>query len=168
MIDYTAIKLLVMDIDGTLTDGKLYIGNDGEIFKSFDVKDGCGIKDILPKLDIKPVVITARRSEIVSNRCKELGITMCFQGVRDKKKKLIEICEEKGFHRSARGEFKEVVYIGDDIVDIPIMKIAAIGACPANAAESVKKVANWISKYNGGDGAVRELIDWIYENTLSP
>ena len=68
------IKLLVMDVDGTLTDGKLYFGENGEMFKSFDVKDGCGIKDILPKYNILPVIITARNSVYLEKRCKELGV----------------------------------------------------------------------------------------------
>ena len=80
------IKYLVMDVDGTLTDGKIYMGNEGEIMKAFDIKDGYGIHDILPHAEIKPVIITGRTSAILTNRCKELGIEYLFQGVSEKVK----------------------------------------------------------------------------------
>lgn len=155
------IKILVLDVDGTLTDGKLYIGNSGELFKAFDIKDGAGIHDILPRSGIKTIVITARESDIVKNRCKELNIDMLFQGVRDKASKLIEICNDFGYFPNENGIYEEVAYMGDDIVDLPVMEIANIRACPFNACEQVKAVANFISDYNGGDGAVRELIEWL-------
>lgn len=88
------IKLLAMDVDGTLTDGKIYMGKDGEVCKAFDIKDGCGIKDILPKHEIIPVIITTRSSVIVKNRCEELGISMCYQGTRHKYDKLMEIISD--------------------------------------------------------------------------
>ena len=75
------IKYLVMDVDGTLTDGKVYMGNQGEVFKAFSIKDGCGIHDILPKCKIEPIIVTGRKSKIVELRCQELGITKLFQGV---------------------------------------------------------------------------------------
>ena len=78
------IKFLIMDVDGTLTDGKIYMGNKGELFKAFDVKDGCGIKDILPEYGIIPVIITARQSDILKRRCEELNIINLYQGVRHK------------------------------------------------------------------------------------
>lgn len=92
-MDYSKIKFLFLDVDGTLTDGKIYMSDSGELFKAFDVKDGCGIKDILPKLDIKPVIITARSSKILFNRCKELSIDMVFQNTRDKVSKIKEIMD---------------------------------------------------------------------------
>ena len=85
------IKLLVMDVDGTLTDGKINISSNGELYKSFDVKDGYGIAKILPKLNIVPAIITGRKSDILSHRCKELKITHCYQGVNDKKNKLLDL-----------------------------------------------------------------------------
>ena len=88
------IKLLVMDVDGTLTDGKIYMGAEGEMMKAFDVKDGYGIAHILPRLGITPVIITGRRSGIVERRCAELGITELYQGVRDKLEKLRELLHE--------------------------------------------------------------------------
>lgn len=150
------IKLLVMDVDGTLTDGKIYMGNDGEIMKAFDIKDGCGIKDILPTLDIVPVIITARTSKILENRCKELSINELHQGIRNKFEKLQEIC------RTYNVTLKEVAYIGDDILDLqcmkPIKDAGGFVACPADAVEQVIAISDFVSTKKGGDGAVRELI----------
>ena len=81
--DFSKIKLFAMDVDGTLTDGKIYIGNDGEVMKAFNAKDGLGIK-LLIKKGIVPIIITGRRSKIVTRRCEEIGITVLYQGVRDK------------------------------------------------------------------------------------
>lgn len=97
------VKYLVMDVDGTLTDGKIYMGNDGEMMKAFSIKDGCGIHDIAIPSGIVPVIITGRKSKILENRCAEIGITEIHQGVSDKVKKLKTITEE----------LKGVAYIGD-------------------------------------------------------
>lgn len=155
------IRLLVLDVDGTLTDGKLYIGNNGELFKAFDIKDGGGVHDILPKLGIKPVIITARESEIVKHRCKELNVEFVFQGVRNKAKKLNELCNDLGYTLNSDGVYEEVAYVGDDIIDIPIMELAYLKCCPNNAAKKVLDFVDWISDFNGGNGAVREVIEYI-------
>lgn len=158
-MDYSKIKFLFLDVDGTLTDGKIYMSDSGELFKAFDVKDGCGIKDILPKLGIKPVIITARSSKILLNRCKELGIDMVFQNTRDKVSKIKEIMNEYGYSLNSEGVYEEAAYMGDDILDIPPMMLCKVRACPANAVNKVKECCNFISTKNGGDGAVRELIE---------
>ena len=110
------IKLLVMDVDGTLTDGKIYMGNEGEVFKAFDIKDGCGIHDLLKPNGIEPIIITGRRSKILENRAKEIGINSLFQGVSDKVLKLNEILSERNL------ELSDVAYIGDDINDLTCME----------------------------------------------
>lgn len=153
------IEYLVMDVDGTLTDGKIYMGNDGEVMKAFSIKDGCGIHDILIPTGIIPVIITGRRSIILENRCKEIGIDEIYQNVTNKEDKLLEIC----------GNLSRVAYIGDDINDlsamITIKKAGGLIGCPADAANQVIDVANFVSSKIGGDGAVREFIEWIvYEN----
>lgn len=146
-----------MDVDGSLTDGRLYIGNDGELFKAFNVKDGCGIHDIVIPKEIEPIIITGRRSQIVANRCQELGITRIYQGVRDKIAKLQEIIPERDWNCTA--------YFGDDINDLDCMKnIQAAGGvvgCPADAVDEVKNIAGFISSQKGGNGALREFIEWI-------
>jgi 3-deoxy-D-manno-octulosonate 8-phosphate phosphatase, YrbI family len=158
------IKLLVMDVDGTLTDGRIYMGNSGEVFKAFDVKDGAGIHDVLPQLGIIPIIITARNSQIVVNRCNEMGINYVYQNCKDKLAKIKEIIDElnKGVF-SETIVMKNVAYIGDDIIDIPPMKNCGLSGCPNDAVNEIKSVANFISSKNGGNGAVREFIEWIGE-----
>ena len=149
------IKLFVMDVDGTLTDGKIYMSPAGEAMKAFNIKDGCGIHDILIPAGIVPVVITGRKSDIVSNRCKEIGIESIYQGVNDKLKQLKQLTEE----------FSVVAYIGDDINDLLCMKAVkkngGIVGCPNDAVQAVKSLADYIAPHNGGDGAVRDFIEWI-------
>ena len=136
------IKYLVMDVDGTLTDGKIYMGVHGELTKAFDIKDGYGIHDMLIPAGVTPVIITGRKSEILENRCGELGITNLFQGVKDK-----------------------VAYIGDDLNDIECMKAVkeagGMTGCPRDAVKGVLSISNFRSKKNGGNGAVREFIEYL-------
>lgn len=153
------IKLLAMDVDGTLTDGKIYMGNNGEVCKAFSIKDGCGIHDLLIPAKIKPVIITGRYSQILENRCKELGITELYQGITDKIQTLNNILKEKGL------SYNNVAYIGDDINDLECMKIirdaGGIVGCPADSAGEIINLGGFISRKNGGDGAVREFIEYL-------
>lgn len=159
------IKFLVMDVDGTLTDGKIYMGNDGEMFKSFDVKDGCGIKDILPQYGIIPVIITARESRILEKRCAELGIREVHQGIRKKLDKLEEIIRTYSQRDETEYGLKNCAYIGDDILDLQCMEpIKAAGGnigCPRDAVREVIAVADYVAEHNGGAGAVRDFIRWV-------
>ncbi len=161
------IKFFFMDVDGTLTDGKIYMGNDGEIFKAFNIKDGCGIKDILPKLDIIPVIITARNSKIVENRCRDLEITEFYQNVRNKKLKIKEILKNYNEKYNKNYTLKNVAYVGDDLIDLEcMMEIKNCGgfiACPQDACKEIKKIADYVSSANGGNGAVREIIESLLE-----
>lgn len=151
-------KYLVMDVDGTLTDGKIYMSNTGELCKTFNIKDGCGIHDILIPAGITPVIITGRKSDIVLNRCKELGITEVYQGVNNKIEKLEKLTSD----------FSTIAYIGDDINDLscmtPIKEAGGIVGCPADAVKKVQEVADFISEHDGGDGAVRDFIEWLLSN----
>lgn len=151
------IKKLIMDIDGTLTDGKIYMGTSGEIMKAFNIKDGYGIHDILIPSGITPVIITGRKSEIVLNRCKELGIMEVHQGVSNKIEKLREITSD----------LSTVAYIGDDINDLSCMKLVkesgGIVGCPADAVKRVKDISDFIAGHDGGEGAVRDFIEWILD-----
>jgi 3-deoxy-D-manno-octulosonate 8-phosphate phosphatase (KDO 8-P phosphatase) len=148
------IKLLILDIDGTLTDGKLYFSAKGEFMKAFNIKDGLILAD-LAQYDIVPVVITGRKSKILSNRCKELHITEVYQGIADKVKQLRSIVAK--YHCS----FDEVAYIGDDLNDLECMKLCGISGCPADAVDQVKKAVDYVCVKNGGDGAVREFIEYF-------
>ncbi len=152
------IMYLIMDVDGTLTDGKIYMADNGELFKAFDIKDGCGIRMILMPAGIRPVIITGRSSKILENRCRELGITELFQGISDKVECLNKLLGNKP-------DYSKVAYIGDDINDLPCMELikanGGIIGCPADAVEGVKEQADFVSSKNGGNGAVREFIEWI-------
>ena len=146
------IKLLAMDVDGTLTDGRIYIGAEGEVMKAFNVKDGYGIVRFRQAGGI-PVIITGRLSKIVEQRCKELGITELHQGVGNKLaclKKLAEKYELKP---------DEIAYIGDDVNDLECMRFAGISGCPADAMQEVKTNSVYVCKNVGGRAAVREFID---------
>lgn len=152
-----SIKILVMDVDGTLTDGKIYISPDGEIMKAFDVKDGLGMAK-LHSNGIIPAIITGRKSEIVIFRANELKIIDVYQGVDDKVEKLKELANKYNCSLS------EIAYIGDDENDIECMKLCGISACPSDAIYSVKEISNFICNKSGGNGAVREFIDHLISN----
>lgn len=155
------IKLLVLDVDGTLTDGKINMGESGELFKSFSILDGFGIKDMAIPHGIVPTIITGRHSKIVENRAKELGITNIFQGQCNKLKALKEIMEEKSIRTN------QIAYIGDDLNDkepmLFVKEGGGITGAPANAVEKIKKIVNYNCKRKGGDGAVREFIEFILD-----
>lgn len=152
-----SIKYLVMDVDGTLTDGKIYQGNNGELFKAFDVKDGYAIANMLPDIGIIPIIITGRTSDIVLSRAADLGIKRVYQGVKDKKAMLNSITDS----------YETISIIGDDLNDIEMMKAVKesgglVGA-PIDAVNDIKVIADFISEKKGGDGAVREFVEWIRE-----
>lgn len=150
-------KLFVMDVDGTLTDGKIYMSGQGEIYKAFNIKDGYGIKHILPKMGVTPVIITGRKSDIVQKRAEELGIELLYQNVVDKLCILKKITKEYGYIMD------EVIYVGDDINDLQCILSAGFSACPADAEKEVRDAVNYVVSKRGGDGAIREVIDYLYE-----
>lgn len=151
------IKYLVMDVDGTLTDGKIYMGVDGELCKVFNIKDGCGIHDIAISNGIIPIIITGRKSKITENRAKEIGVTKMYQGVANKWGVLSDIITD----------ITQVAYIGDDINDMDCMmhikEKGGIIGCPNDAVPKIREIADYICEHNGGDGAVRDYIEWIVE-----
>lgn len=165
------IKFLVMDVDGTLTDGKVYMGNDGEAFKAFDIKDGCGILVQLPKHGIIPVIITARNSQILLNRCKEIGISEIHQGVRAKLDCLNDILAK---YSSVEHQYtlKDVAYVGDDLLDLlclePVKAAGGLAACPCNAIPEVLSCCDYIAPHKGGEGAVRDLVEYIINTYNNP
>ena len=162
------IRFLVMDVDGTLTDGKIYMGAEGELFKAFDAKDGCGIKDLLPDYRIIPVIITGRTSKILENRCRELNINDVYQGVTDKLSVLRKLISDKSREDGEEYSLNNVAYIGDDILDIqcmrPVKEAGGLVACPKDAVNDVVRIADYVCQKKGGNGAVREFIEWIGQN----
>ena len=148
------MKMLVMDVDGTLTDGHIYISPEGECMKVFDVKDGYGIVK-MQKEGVLPVIITGRTSKIVAERAKELNIKELYQGLDNKLEKLQQVAKKYGI------SLKEIAYIGDDMNDLECIEICGLSACPADAYMGIQQKVNFICHYEGGRGAVREFADYI-------
>ncbi|MEQ8264371.1 HAD-IIIA family hydrolase [Pseudohaliea sp.] len=157
MIDRTrasALRLLALDVDGVLTDGRLYYGNDGEELKAFNIKDGLGLK-LLQQAGIAVAIITGRRSQIVQRRATELGIAHVVQGREDKRVALEELCAGLGL------TLAQCAYMGDDLPDLGALRAAAIGLAPADAVDAVAEAADWQSRYPGGGGCVREACEQL-------
>ncbi len=154
------IKLMVMDVDGTLTDGKVYMGADGELMKAFNVKDGHAIY-CFKNFGVIPAVITGRKSKIVEMRCKELRIEHIYQGVSNKIEKLEELLSKLSAETGEEYNFENVAYAGDDIIDLECMKRCGIAVCPSDAVDEVKAVSHFVSTKKGGDGAIREFYDLL-------
>lgn len=149
------IKLIVLDVDGTLTDGKITYDSNGVESKSFDVKDGMAIAAWCKKFDLKGAIITGRKSTIVEKRATELGIQYLYQGCHDKQTKLEEILEAEGL------TWKNVAAIGDDLNDYQMLQKAQLSFCPNDAVEDIKSIVKVVCKKNGGKGAVREMVEYI-------
>lgn len=148
------MKLLCLDVDGVLTDGSLYYVEQGVAMKAFHARDGYGIR-ALQDIGICVALISGRDDTPVRKRAKELGITKYSLACSDKDTALRAFCAELDC------SLEQVGFMGDDVQDLPAMKISGVAAAPANAHATVLKVANWISVYDGGKGAVRELCDAI-------
>ncbi len=148
------IKLLIMDVDGVLTDGRIVLDENGNELKFFNVRDGHGIV-LLHRIGIETAIITGRQSKIVERRAKELSIPYVYQKVFDK----LKVYEELKNRLSLKDE--EIAYIGDDVVDIPIMRRVGFSVSVADAHEEVKRVAHYITSKPGGKGAVREVAELI-------
>ena len=145
------IKYLIIDIDGTLTDGGVYYDEHGNELKKFCTKDGSGMV-MVRTAGIKPIVITGRESAATTRRMKELGIGTFYQKVNDK------VAWLKAWMLENNVTKDEIGYIGDDLNDLAPMKLCGFVACPADAVEDVKEIANYISTENGGHGVIRDVI----------
>ena len=151
------VKLLALDVDGVLTDGKLFYSENGEEFKAFDVKDGLGLKQLIDAgIDI--AIITSRNSIAVEKRAEELGIKQIKQGVKNKLDALTKICRE------LKIEIAECAYMGDDLPDYEVMAGAGISLTVADAATEIIDLADWVSSRPGGQGAVREICEIILKS----
>ncbi len=150
------IRLLICDVDGVLSDGKIYMGNQGEELKTFHTHDGFGIKALLNQ-QIEVAVITGRNSRIVSDRMKTLGVKYVYQGQGEKLPAFQEILSALNLDPS------HVAYMGDDVIDLPVMNAAGLGIAVANAHPKVRLDASYITMTPGGEGAVREVCDLILQ-----
>lgn len=153
-INARAIRLFLLDMDGVLTDGRLYYSDNGNELKAFHIRDGLGIK-LLQKNNIEVGIITGRTSKLVARRAAELGIGLLFQGREDKLKALEEILAAKP--RS----MTEVAFMGDDLPDLPVIRRVGLGMAVADACPAVVEQAQWRATLPGGRGAVREAAEFI-------
>jgi len=153
------IKMFVMDVDGTLTDGKIYMSDKGEAMKAFSAHDAVGVRK-LKKFNILPVIITGRESKIVINRAVEMEMdkNYVFQNIQNKLSKLEDLKKEFNLRN------EEIAYIGDDENDLECIKACGFSGCPNDAVDVIKKECNFISKYRAGEGAVRDFIEYIINN----
>ena len=153
-MDYSKIKLIVLDVDGTLTDGGIYYDAHGNEIKRFDVKDGLGIL-VARKAGLQFAIITGRVSPMVERRSKELGIEYLVQGAQKKHPALLELASSCGLSMA------EIGYIGDDLNDLQCMEAVGFRACPSDAATEVKSVCEYVASVSGGHGAVREGLEYL-------
>lgn len=149
-----------MDVDGTLTDGGIYMGEKGEVMKRFDVKDGYAIHNILPQMGIIPIIITGRTSQILLNRCKELGIKNIVQGSKNKIEDMVKILAQEKI------DLREAAYIGDDMNDYECMQKVGLRGCPHNAVKEIRNISDYVTDADGGKGAVREFIEYINQKQI--
>jgi 3-deoxy-D-manno-octulosonate 8-phosphate phosphatase (KDO 8-P phosphatase) len=149
-----AIRLLVLDVDGVLTDGRLHFGPKGEALKLFHVRDGLGIQQVA-QAGIEVAVISGRKSTMVDVRCRELGVEHVFQGAKDKVAVLQKLCAR------LKIEPAECACIGDDLPDIPVMRKVALAFAVADAHTEARHAAHLITRLPGGHGAVREVCDYL-------
>lgn len=149
------IKLIVLDVDGTMTNGQITYTNSGDELKSFDVADGLAIATWTKKLGLKAAIITGRDSLIVERRAKDLQIEHLHQGIHNKDEVLQAILDEEGI------TWSEVAAIGDDLNDYKMLKKVGLSFTPANGSSYIKEIVNVICKNSGGSGAVREMIEYI-------
>jgi 3-deoxy-D-manno-octulosonate 8-phosphate phosphatase (KDO 8-P phosphatase) len=149
-----AVRWLVLDVDGVLTDGRILLdGGDGE-WKAFDVRDGHRIV-LAARQGIRTVFLTGRTSRVVERRAAELGVHRVYQGVRDKGAGLERFFREEG------AEPAETAYLGDDVVDLPALRRAGLAAAVGDAVPEVQAAADWVAAAPGGRGAVRELVEFV-------
>jgi 3-deoxy-D-manno-octulosonate 8-phosphate phosphatase (KDO 8-P phosphatase) len=149
-----AVRLMAFDVDGTLTDGSILIGADGELAKRFSVRDGFGLV-LLREAGVRVALVTGRSSAIVTQRARELRIDTVLQGVGDKAEAMRELCAGAGLTLSQAG------YQGDDWPDLPAMRVVGFAAAVADAVPEVRQAAHWTSTVHGGFGAARELAEYL-------
>jgi 3-deoxy-D-manno-octulosonate 8-phosphate phosphatase (KDO 8-P phosphatase) len=148
------VRLAIFDVDGVMTDGTLYIGPAGEAFKAFNILDGHGVK-MLQSAGVATAIISGRSSEAVDRRASELDIRHVVQGSKDKVADFHEMRARLGLEASA------CAFVGDDLPDLPVMRLCGFAVAVANASEPVKSAAHYVTRAHGGRGAVREFCDLV-------
>jgi len=151
------IKLLIMDVDGVLTDGRIIYDNFGDELKFFDVQDGFGLS-LLAYADIKTAIVTAKKSKVVKRRAREASITHLFMNIRDKARVYQQLLKKYNLGN------ENICCIGDDLLDVPMMRKAGLAISVPNAVSEVKQIAHYITQRPGGRGAVRETVELILKS----
>ncbi|MBO83170.1 MAG: 3-deoxy-D-manno-octulosonate 8-phosphate phosphatase [Actinobacteria bacterium] len=154
------ISLILTDVDGVLTDGSRYYSKNGENIKKFHVRDGMGI-NILLRNDIKTIIVTKERSEIVKKWAKDVNIHRVLMGIKNKETVLTKLCKEFNLQPN------QIAFIGDDVNDLPLLKLVGISASPCDAINQVKNSVKYVCTCNGGQGAFREFADFILTQKFS-
>jgi len=152
------IELLVLDVDGTLTDGKIIYTNNGDELKNFDVKDGLAVATWTKKFNKKVAIITGRKSKLVEKRANELGVQYLYQGIHNKLEILEDICKKENIRLS------QVAAIGDDLNDLKMLNAVGISFAPNDAVDYVRNTVKVVCSQKGGYGAVREMVEIICKN----
>lgn len=157
------IRLVVFDVDGVLTDGSLFLGDDGQEYKAFHSRDGHGMK-MLQQSGVTVGIITGRTSEVVEHRMRNLGVTHVHQGQKDKLPAFEQLCTTLGLKP------EQIAYVGDDVVDLPVMRRCGLAIAVHDAHPLVVQHAHWQTLLEGGRGAAREVCELIMEaqGTLEP
>ena len=150
------IKLVVFDVDGVLTDGSLFVGDDGQEYKAFNARDGLGMK-MLQRSGVEIGIITARSSQVVEHRMHNLGIKYVYQGQLEKLPAFEGLVGKLGL------DFEQTAYVGDDVVDLPVLRRAGLAIAVQDAHPIAKQHAHWQTPHNGGRGAARDVCDLIME-----
>ena len=148
------ITKIILDVDGVLTDGRTYINQDGIEAKKFDLKDGFGLV-MAKKAGLSLAFITGSVSTIIDHRARQLGIQEVYHSFTEKDVVLRSIMEQQGLDRDV------IAYMGDDLYDLPVMRMVGLSGAPADAVDEVKSEVDWISTRKGGEGAVREFVEMI-------
>ena len=148
------IKLVIFDVDGTMTDGGMYYSAEGDVIKKFQVKDGMGIV-LLKKAGFKVAIMTSEDSPIVSTRAKKLAVDATILGCHDKTNAVKLLGEEMNL------EMKDIAFMGDDVNDYHAMKLVGFSTCPSDAVEAIKQISDYVCQAKGGDGAVREFAELL-------
>lgn len=151
------IKLAIFDVDGVMTDGSLFLSDDGQEYKAFNSLDGHGMK-MLKRSGVELAIITGRSSQLVSLRAINLGVTHLYQGVEDKLTAFVELLDKAGVDPA------ECAYMGDDVVDLPVLRRSGLAVCVPAAPALVKQHAHYVTQLPGGRGAVREVCELIMQS----
>lgn len=156
--DLAGIRGLAFDVDGVLTDGSVYVGADGSEHKRFSVYDG--IAFVWCRLmDLELALVSGRKSGATAHRAEELRVEAVYQGVLDKRTCVLDWASERSLAP------REVLYMGDDHIDLPVFEVVGVSVAPANASPEVRSVADYVTAHSGGEGAVREAVEWLLTST---